>query len=139
MEINKYQNVEINLIAPDFDNIIRPIQLDEYLHRCGKCGSRCGRNIFKHSDNDRNRFLDENSRIDIEKNDLICNTSNHTCNSDESNEWMGCIRRGNESRNNWFVILFLGADINKCFTICFVCLIISHRQPFIMQKFMTGF
>lgn len=87
---NKYQNVvEINLISPDLDNINRPIQLDEYPHQCCKCGGGnwCGRNIFKHSDDDRNRFCDENSRIDIEKNDLICNASNHfiiICNTDES-------------------------------------------------------
>lgn len=61
---NKY---EIKLISPDFDSNNRPIQLDEYLHQCCKCGRCwCGRNIFKYSDNDRNRF-DENSKIDIEK------------------------------------------------------------------------
>lgn len=108
--------LKINLISPEFDNIIQPIQMDEHLHQCCKCGNRCDRSIFKYSDNDRNRFCDENNKIDIEKNDLICNTSNHIGNSDELNEWMGCIRHGNESENNWFVIFCSWVmDKNKMF------------------------
>lgn len=107
---NKYRNVEIKLNSSDSFNINRPVRLDAYIHhQCYNCGSWCGgRNIFKYSDTDRNRFFDENSRIDIEKNDFICccNSSNHMCNSVESNKWMGCIGCGNESENNWFVFRF---------------------------------
>lgn len=114
MSENKYPNAKVKLISPDFDSNNRPIQLNEYLHRCCKCGRWCGRKTFKYSDGDRNRFCDENSNIDIEKNDLICcNSSNHICNANELNECMGCIQRGNESENNRFVILFFIDDKNK--------------------------
>ncbi|KAJ6642021.1 hypothetical protein Bhyg_06967 [Pseudolycoriella hygida] len=65
---NKHQNFHLNLVQMDFDDFPRDEHLLEY----------CDIRSFQYSD-------DENSRIDLEENDLIC------CNSNGSIKWMQCV------------------------------------------------